>query len=295
VTGARRASARHGRRRARASALLALVAALVLGGATGQGAAGAAADGDGGEALDPELFDRPPAVFSVGLRGGLPSYRSVALEASVQQGWGGAAAHVAYGSAGVAGGIEARLYPPLPGVLPLYAGVGADVYAGGVAMHGSLGGHVLLGDLFRFDLSVGAARARLAGTPVWTPRVAAGVSMVWYVDLPPSTDRSPAALSASSVRCDRPPDPAALEAAISREVERFVRDGIALYGAAFRDLEYEYSVVDQHVSGSAARALIRYRGSAIDVVTGDVVSASGDATARFRWTGCRWLMTELRY
>jgi hypothetical protein len=53
--------------------------------------------------------------------------------------------------------------------------------------------------------------------------------------------------------------------------------------------------VDRRVEGDRATLTVAYAGSVVEIVTGQVVEASGEAEVDFRWDGCRWRRTGLRY
>jgi hypothetical protein len=40
---------------------------------------------------------------------------------------------------------------------------------------------------------------------------------------------------------------------------------------------------------------VAYEGSVVEILTGREVAAAGEAEIDFRWDGCRWLRTALRY
>ena len=245
---------------------------------------------------------RAPASVMLSLHGGLPAYRSFGVGAALKADQLGLALRGAWGSVGPAFGAQARWYPPLPMPIPFYLGLGVDAYDGGVTPHGVLGAHVPLGPNWRFDLEGGAARASLAGEPRWTPHLSIAVGYAFVIDLPEPAAGSVSDASASAPRSARgaacvpgDPDPDLLASAVSASVRAFVRDGVALYGNAYRDLRYRYTIVGQRVDGDVATAQIRYSGSARPVIGGDRIEASGTAEASYRWTGCGWRQTSLRY
>jgi hypothetical protein len=47
--------------------------------------------------------------------------------------------------------------------------------------------------------------------------------------------------------------------------------------------------------GDRAVRMVATAGSVVEVLTGRLVEASGEAEADFRWDGCRWRRTGLRY
>lgn len=289
-------------------AMAVTVLALVL--APGVVAPGVvAAGGDGaGDADGVELRDevegaveRLPASLSVSLHGGLPAYRSAGLGVALRAEQFGVALRGAWGSVGVAFGAQARWYPPLPSPLPFFLGVGVDTYVGSVTPHAVVGAHVPLATNWRLDFEGGAARASLAGNAVWAPHLSVGVSYSLAFDLPEARtqDDGPSRLEgrggSASACVPGDPDPELLARDVDAAVRAFVREGIALYGNAYRDLRYRYAIVSERVDGDVADVRIRYSGSARARLSGELVEASGTAEASFRWTGCRWRQTDLRY
>lgn len=295
-----RRGAEHVRAPMRALALAALLGAWC-------GVALAQADTPAGdvvaEPIEVEGFiERAPASVMLSLHGGLPAYRSVGVGAALKADQFGVALRGAWGSVGPAFGAQARWYPPLPAPLPFYLGLGADVYDGNVTPHGVVGAHVPLGPNWRFDLEGGAARASLGAEVVWTPHLSLGVSYAFAADLPdpaadPDTDRAQPLTSRAGASACVPgdPDPDRLASDVDAAVRAFVRDGVALYGNAYRDLRYRYAIVRERIDGDVATVQIRYSGSARAITGGERVEASGTATASFRWTGCRWQQTSLSY
>ena len=254
------------------------------------------------EPIEVEGFvERAPASLMVSLHGGLPAYRSVAVGAALKADQFGVALRGAWGSVGPSFGAQARWYPPLPAPVPLYLGLGADVHDGGVTPHGVVGAHVPLGPKWRFDLEGGAARASLGAETVWTPHLSVGVSYAFAVDLPdpaaadPERAQQPTSRDGAAACVPGDPDPDRLARDVDAAVRAFVRDGVALYGNAYRDLRYRYAIVRERIDGDEATVRIRYDGSARAITGGERVDASGTATARFRWTGCRWRQTSLEY
>ena len=283
---------------ATAAAIVALV--LVAGASAAEGDGGRDADGVALREVEGAV-ERLPASVSISLHGGLPAYRNAGLGVALRAEQFGVALRGAWGSVGVAFGAQARWYPPVPSPLPFYLGIGADTYVGSVTPHAVVGAHVPLGADWRFDLEGGAARASLAGTTVWAPHLSVGVSYSLAFDLPEGWDEAdgasrPEARAGSTPACvPGDPDPAVLARDVDAAVRAFVREGVALYGNAYRDLRYRYSIVSERVDGDRAEVRIRYSGSARARLGGELVEASGTAEATFRWTGCRWRQIDLRY
>lgn len=283
-------------------ATAAAVLALVLGAGVAVASGDGVGDADGVALHEVEgAVERSPASLSVSLHGGLPAYRSVGLGVALRAEQFGVALRGAWGSVGVAFGAQARWYPPLPSPLPFYLGIGADTYVGSVTPHAVVGAHVPLDAHWRLDLEGGAARASLGGNVVWAPHVSVGVSYSLAFDLPDARDRGdgPSGLegrgTSPSACVPGDPDPEVLARDVDAAVRAFVREGVALYGNAYGDLRYRYSIVSERIDGDVAEVRIRYSGSARARLDGERVEASGTAEATFRWTGCRWRQTDLRY
>jgi hypothetical protein len=250
------------------------------------------------------FVERPPATVMVGLHGGLPGYRNVGVGAAIKADQFGVALRGGWGTVGASFGVQGRWYPPLPAPLPFYVGLGVDAYAGNATPHAVIGAHAPLSPAWRLDLEGGVARATLAGTTVWAPHLSVGVSYAFTFDLdaPEPVDGDAAATARPGsrgpfgARCEPgPPDPGALTAAVAASVQSFVRDGVALYGNAYRDLRYRYAIVRREVAADDAVVDIRYSGSARAVVGGETVEAAGVAQARFTWSGCTWRLRDLSY
>lgn len=266
---------------------------------------GAAAAAQDEGVVEVEGFvERAPATLMVGVHGGLPGYRNVGVGAAVKADQFGVALRGGWGTVGASFGAQGRWYPPVPAPLPFYVGLGVDAYAGNATPHAVLGAHVPLSRAWRFDLEGGVARATLAGNTVWAPHVSAGVAYAFTFDLGASepgegdagVSSGPSARGPGGARCEPgPPDPGALDAAVGAAVQSFVRDGVALYGNAYRDLRYRYAIERRDLVGDDATVDVRYSGSARAVVGGEVVQAAGVAQARFTWNGCTWRLRDLSY
>jgi len=255
-----------------------------------------------GAAVEDEFVaaDTVSAVASFGVQFGFPAYRTASASASLQARFVGFAVRAGGGPGGVAFGLQARAYPPIPIPLPIYVAGGVDLYAGRVAPHAAIGAHVPLGGGWRVDVEVGAAWTPLLDEVRVVPLLGIGASYAMPVGLP-TGGGAPAGAGAASERASGPtcepgpPDLAALDEALAATVRRFVADAVATYGSVYRDLRYRTSVVDRRVQGERATVTIAYSGSVVEILTGRVVEASGEAEADFRWDGCRWRRTGLRY
>jgi hypothetical protein len=280
-----------------ATAPLTLAQPATVGGEPDVAGAGPNAAGAADEFV---AVDTVSAVASFGVQFGFPSYRTASVSASMQARFVGFAVRVGGGPGGVAVGLQARAYPPIPIPLPIYLAGGVDLYAGRVAPHAALGAHVPLGGGWRIDVEAGAAWTPLLDEIRVTPLLGVGASYAIPLRLP-TGGAVPAATGAVGERevgatCEpRAPDLAALDAALAASVRRFVDDAVATYGSVYRNLRYRTFVVDRRVEGDRATLTVAYAGSVVEIVTGQAVEASGEAEVDFRWDGCRWRRTGLRY
>lgn len=289
-----------GRRAARACAAF---MTLVLATAPWALAQPAPAAGEPGAEVGEAEFvaaDTVSAVLSFGVQLGFPAYRTASATASLQARFVGFAVHAGGGPGGFAFGLQARAYPPIPIPLPVYLAGGVDLYAGRVAPHVALGAHVPLGDGWRIDVEAGAAWTPLLDEVRIAPLLGIGASYALPVGLPAGGAVPSAAGAtggpASGPACEPgPPDLEALDEAVAATVRRFVRDAVATYGSVYRDLRYRTSVADRRVADDRATVTVRYAGSVVEILTGRVVEAAGEAEVDFRWDGCRWRRTGLRY
>ncbi len=272
----------------------ALASVLALGAVGAQEAPGAPDDTVSG------VVDQVPAVAAFGVAFGFPAYRTAGIGASLQSGAFGAAVRAAWGSAGIAVGLQARAYPPVPWPVPTYVAAGADLYGSGAAPHVAVGAHVPLAERWRLDVEGGVAWPPLLDARPLTPYLSLGVGYAFALTIAPSTSSTapaPAAADAGAAAAcvAGPPDPALLSAAIDATVRRFVADATATYGSLYRGLEYRVRVVDREVRGEDALLTVAYEGSVVERATGRTIEASGTAEVTFRWRGCGWVRTGLTY
>lgn len=272
---------------------LALACALTLGAVVGQGDPGATADTVSG------VVDEVPAVAAFGVAFGFPAYRTVGLGASLQSGAFGAAARAAWGSAGIAFGLQARAYPPVPWPVPTYVAAGADLYGGRIAPHVAVGAHVPIAERWRLDVEGGVAWPPLVDARTVAPYLSLGVgyAFAWTIAPRPEAVAAPAATGAGVAGgcVAGPPDAALLRGAVDATVRRFVADATATYGSVYRGLDYRVRIVDRDGRGEEARVDVAYEGSVVERATGRRVEASGTAEVTFRWRGCAWARTGLTY
>lgn len=297
-----------GPRALRACAVVMVIALAAVPWASAQSAAGGGeptgADTDpGATGAGTELVaaDTVSALASFGVQFGFPAYRTAAASASLQARFVGVAVRVGGGPGGVALGLQARAYPPIPIPVPVYVAGGVDLYAGRVAPHVAVGAHVPLGGGWRIDVQAGAAWTPLLDETRVVPLLGVGASYALPLVLPTGGAAAASSTGATGERaavpaCEPgPPDLAALDAALADAVRRFVADAVAAYGSVYRDLRYRTSVEERRVEADRATLTVAYAGSVVEILTGRSVEASGEAEVDFRWDGCRWRRTGLRY
>ena len=274
----------------------------------------AAAQGPVDEAEEPaaeqtvNLSSAPPALFSVGISGGFPSYQTVALGVSLQSSFVGIQAKAGWTAAGPFVGLQLRGYPPVPISVPLFVGVGMGVYGPNVSYHAALGTHVPLSRALRLDIEGGVALVPLLDGRALAPHLAVGVSYAIPLEVDQvasRTERNEVGLTiaersrngVNAPTCSEPvaPDEAALGDVVDELVDDWIRSARATYGSVYSDLKYSYGVPSSKISGTGATVSISYRGSVKEIATGKRHSASGTATAEFRWTGCVWVGGAVSY
>ena len=90
--------------------------------------------------------------------------------------------------------------------------------------------------------------------------------------------------------CDAPPSDASLLAAFDAEVAAALPLARRAYG-----LDQADYAATATVTGSDGSVHASYTIEVVDPVTGERLRLTGSATARFSWTGCRWLLVGLTY
>jgi hypothetical protein len=248
------------------------------------------------------VADTVTAVAAFGVHFGFPAYRTAGLSASLQARFVGIVVRAGVGPGGTAIGLQGRVYPPVPIPVASYLGVGVDLYAGRVAPHAVVGLHAPLGGRWRLEAEVGVAWTPLLDEVRAAPLLGVGMAYAFPLSVVPSEG---AAVSGADdtfagtergVRCERgPPDLARLDAALDETVHRFVSDAVAAYGSVYRGLRYRTSVVGRALDGDRVTITVAYEGSVTEILTGRSVEAAGEAEVDFRWDGCRWVRTGLRY
>jgi hypothetical protein len=262
------------------------------------GAGSARAAGVDPTVADIVADDAIPAVAAFGVQFGFPAYRTAGVTGSFQARFVGLALRVGGGPGGVAVGAQARAYVPLPLPVPTFVGAGFDAFDGRFAPHVVAGVHVPVAERWRLDVEGGAAWVPLLDDWLVVPYLGAGVSYAFSIGWSPgeaNASERPAAGTAAPRCVPGPPDVGALDAAVAATVRRFVADAIGTYGSVYRGLRYSTSVRTLAQEGARATMGVAYEGSVTEILTGREVAASGTAEVDFRWDGCRWLRTALRY
>lgn len=256
----------------------------------------AAAQVAGPDAGEEGADDPPPALASFGISAGFPSYQTIAPAISLQSGHFGVQLKASWTPAGPYVGVQLRGYPPVSLPVPLFLGVGAGVYGNDVSYHAALGAHVPLGLALRLDLEAGVASVPLLGDRHIAPHLAAGISYAIPVQTGAGSSVSGGDREAATTcRQPREPDESALRGAVSRVVDEWILSARATYGSVYTQLRYSYDIVSTAVNGDAAEVVISYSGSVREIATGQRLSASGEASATFRWNGCGWSNTGVSY
>ncbi|HEX7003740.1 MAG TPA: hypothetical protein VF168_06105 [Trueperaceae bacterium] len=254
-----------------------------------------------GSTSEPEVL----GLAAVGVSAGFPAFQAYALNASVQYRFVGLATRATWtADAGVYGSLALRGYPPIPGSpVPVFLEAGLGSHSGGAVPFLAAGGHIPLGRRLRLDIEAGAASVPLLDQRQVVPFLSAGVSYAFAFD--PShalstrrADREAEARERVMARggdCGLEPDGAKVGRAVAATVSGFLRDARATYGSLYTNLSYSYDIEEIEVNGDRASASISYQGTVTEIATGKTISASGSASARFRWNGCSWSRTGVSY
>ena len=243
----------------------------------------------------------PPVLGAFGVSVGFPSYQTVAGYISVQDQYVGFQLEGSYTAVGPYVGLELRGYPPVPVPVPLFVGIGGGYYGGNVTYFGTVGAHVPLSLHVRLDVEGGLANVPLLARRSWAPYLSVGVSYA-FPFVPTYGGYGPEAAGHLSVAPSGPacvktgtPDRSALLGAFHRTLQGFLDSARATYGSVYTDLHYSYDVTSVSVSGDRGTVKIHYSGSVRTIATGKKESASGNASAVYRWNGCGWSTVDVRY
>lgn len=250
------------------------------------------------------LTSAPPAIGAFGVTAGFPSYQTVAVSFSVQSQFVGLQLKGSLTPVGPYFGFQLRGYPPVPFPVPVYVGAGAGFYGPNTTLFAVVGAHVPLSLAMRLDVEGGVAQVPLLEKRQIVPYVSLGVSYAFPLPAAPPPGQVTAidtvrgdGFGGKVVACAEvtEPDRGALRGAVKRTVREFLDSARATYGSIYTGLRYDYDIVDTSVSGDIGTVEVKYSGSVKTIANGERESASGTATARYRWTGCAWRPAGLRY
>src|SRR5690606_26709210 len=238
----------------------------------------------------------PPALAAFGVSAGFPSYQTIAPVVSLQSGHFGVQFKASWTPAGPYVGVQLRGYPAVSLPVPIFAGVGAGFYGSDISYHAAVGAHVPLGLSLRLDLEAGVAFVPLLDERRIAPHLVAGLSYA----VPVETGVGGGVASGRrdlATTCTEPAEPesGALSDAVKRVVDEWILSARATYGSVYSDLSYSYRIVSSTVNGDVGEVEITYSGSVREIATGQRHSASGRASATFRWNGCSWSNTGVSY
>ena len=266
---------------------------------SGSSTAGASADGSSTTTVADDT--PPPVLGAFGVSAGFPSYQTVAGYFSAQYRYLGFQLKGGYTPVGPYVGLELRGYPPVPVPVPLFVGIGGGYYGGNVTYFGTLGAHVPLSLDVRLDLEAGVANVPLLARRSWAPYLSIGLSYA-FPFVPTHGGYGPKAaghlsVAGDAVTCEPTdtPDVSQLLPAFHRTLKGFLDSARATYGSIYTDLHYSFTITSTHISGKRGVVKIRYSGSVRTIATGKKESASGTATATYRWNGCSWSTEDVSY
>ncbi len=95
--------------------------------------------------------------------------------------------------------------------------------------------------------------------------------------------------------CSADPSKANLKAAFHRTLDSFLNRARHKYGHLYYDFHKSYQIMSLDVGPSHGTVTIHYQGSVKERGNGDVIRASGGASASYKWVGCHWVNTDISY
>lgn len=245
-----------------------------------------------------------PALFSVGLATGFPTYQAATVAIGAQMEFVGLQLKGGYTAAGAYFGAQVRGYPPFPVPVPVYFGVGGGVYGSNNSFHIAVGTHIPVTEHIRIDLEAGMANVPLLNERTWAPHIAAGVSYTIAVETGTASSGAASATGAAT-RESMPASVGSCEpeesnltqvpSVVQATIDDMILSARATYGSTYTDLQYSYSITDVAADGDAADVTINYSGSVRNRLNGQVESASGEAGVALSWTGCHWRAGNVWY
>jgi hypothetical protein len=196
-------------------------------------------------------------------------------------------------------GVAGRYYTPIPGVLPTFVSLGAGISGEGANVAATFGAHIPFGLDSNFRATLEGGIAYVGGQGI-RPVASLGVGYVFYVDAAPLSEaevkrRELLALGSCGENELTTPDksPDLIRAAFDVAVQDWIDGKRAQYAGVFTNLKYNLSVESITFSETGDEAVVdaSFSGSIQEVGSGNELSASGDITANFGWTGCSWRNT----
>ncbi len=271
-------------------------------GSTNAGSSGAGSSAEGSSTTTVTDTSPPPVLGAFGVSAGFPSYQTVAGYLSAQYQYLGFQVKGSYTVVGPYVGLELRGYPPVPVPVPLFVGIGGGYYGGNVTYFATVGAHVPLSLHVRLDLEGGVANVPLLAKRTWAPYLSVGVSYA-FPFVPTHGGYGPEAAAPMSLAgspgpvCEKSdtPDRGMLLEAFHRTLKGFLDSARATYGSIYTDLNYSFDITSVRISGDHGVVKIHYKGSVRTIATGKRESASGNASAVYRWNGCGWSTVDVSY
>ena len=271
-------------------------------GSSNAGSSGAGSSAEGSSTTTVTDTSPPPVLGAFGVSAGFPSYQTVAGYLSAQYQYLGFQVKGSYTVVGPYVGLELRGYPPVPVPVPLFVGIGGGYYGGNVTYFATVGAHVPLSLHVRLDLEGGVANVPLLAKRTWAPYLSVGVSYA-FPFVPTHGGYGPEAAAPMSLAgspgpvCEKSdtPDRGMLLEAFHRTLKGFLDSARATYGSIYTDLSYSFDVTSVRISGDHGVVKIHYKGSVRTIATGKRESASGNASAVYRWNGCGWSTVDVSY
>lgn len=236
--------------------------------------------------------EQAPAMFSIGLATGFPTYQVAALTAGVQMEFIGFQLKGGWTVAGPYFGAQVRGYLPIPAGVPVYIGVGGGVYGSSQQFHIVAGTHVPITEHVRLDFEAGVANVPLLTERAWVPHIAAGISYSIAVDTR-SAGASPVHMAGgtggAAGTCEAAePDASRIPGAVNQVVTDIIQSARATYGSVYTDLQYAYDIVSVDHQHDRAEVTVQFQGSVRERLSGEPHSEAGVGGVALTWAGCGW-------
>jgi hypothetical protein len=239
-------------------------------------------------------------VNEIGFGVGYPTYQLYHAYYSFQRDQFGVAFKGTYTPTdGIYIGVAGRYYTPIPVPLPTFVSLGAGISGDGANVAATFGAHVPFGLDSNFRATLEGGIAYVGGQGI-RPVASLGVGYVFYVDAAPLSEaeikrRELLALGSCGENELTTPDKdlTLLRAAFDQAVQNWIDGRRAQYAGVYTSLQYSLDVKSTTFSETGDEAVVEasFSGSIREVASGNELSASGDITANFGWTGCSWRNT----